>query len=245
MTPILPISSTFSNITKPMSKTKWSNNASDPHTVKKNESLDVEKEMPWLKNKTIAKALTELKTLEFDSDDIKYLKNLGVNLPYQSGAEAINFIEKQNIRILFDSPTAQNIHAQYDFGKNTVIINERYKNTQDFATILAISEAILHEAGHAKDNDGDSSIQEEIDFLGMNAIAHRAFLKKYGNIFSDSNEPIIKDGVSLYAKLFFEPDPEKQKLIQRITEKYGDLPSGDRMHPPGAIARAVKRQFQA
>lgn len=244
MTPITPISTTFSNISKPMSKAQWNTNASDVVAANQTSPLDFAKEMPWLKSKTIAKALTELKTLEFDDEDIKYLKNMGVNVPYKSGADALRFIEKQNIRIMFDTPTAQNIHAQYDFGKNIIIINKRYKDTPDFATTLAIGEAILHEAGHAKDNDGDSSIQEELDFLGMNAIAHRAFLKKYGNIFSDSTEPIIKDGVSLYAKLFFDPDPEKLKLIQRITEKYGDLPSGDRMHPPGAIARAVKRQYQ-
>ena len=77
----------------------------------------------------------------------------------------------------------------------------------------------------------------------MNAVAHRAFLKKYGNIFSDAREPIIRDGVSLYEELFFDPDPDKRRLIERIKEKYGDLPSGDRMHPPGAIARAIKRWF--
>ena len=32
----------------------------------------------------------------------------------------------------------------------------------------------------------------------------------------------------------------KDELIE-IKDKYGDLPSGDRMHPPGALARAVKR----
>ena len=61
--------------------------------------------------------------------------------------------------------------------------------------------------------------------------------------FSDSNEPIINDGVSLYAKLFFDTDPSKNALINRIKEKYGDLPTGDRLHPPGKIARTAKKQL--
>lgn len=243
MTPITPVSSIFSKISKPVSKIEWSGNATDPSFIKRTQPADFAKKLPWLKDKAIVSALAELHDLNFDPEDIKYLKNMGVNVPYNIGAEAVHFIEKQNIRIIFDRTSEKTIHAQYDFGKNIIIINNRYKNTKDFSVILAIGEAILHEAGHAKDNDGDSSIQEELDFLGMNAVAHRAFLRKYGNIFSDSNEPIVHDGVSVYAKLFFEPDPEKQNLIERVRSKYGDLPSGDRMHPPGALARTIKRNI--
>ena len=56
---------------------------------------------------------------------------------------------------------------------------------------------------------------------------------------------IVKDGVSVYAKLFFENDPDKKNLINRISEKYGDLPTGDRIHPPGDIARTIKRKYLA
>ena len=242
MTPILPVNSTFSKISKPVVQYNWTTMVSAPQQ-QRTYFTELEKDMPWLKDKAIITALAELKDLKFSPDDIKYLKNMGINIPYKSGADAVKKIEKQNIRIMFDKPTEKSIHAQYDFGKNIIIINEKYKNTKDFAVILAIGEAILHEAGHANDNDGDSSVQEELDFLGMNAVAHRAFLKKYGNIFSDAREPIIRDGVSLYEELFFDPDPDKRRLIERIKEKYGDLPSGDRKHPPGAIARAIKRLF--
>ena len=241
MTPVMPISTVFSKISSPVQNQEWTKNPIEQTESVSTTGIDFVQKLPWLKDKTLESAMLALKDLKFDPDDIKYLKNMGVKVPYKSGADAVKFIEKQNIRILFDKTTEPGIHAQYDFGRNIITINERYRNTNDFPVILAIAEAILHEAGHAKDNDGDSSVQEELDFLGMNAIAHRAFLRKYGDIFSDSTEPIISDGVSIYAKLFFEPDPEKRNLVQRIKDKYGDLPSGDRMHPPGALARAVKR----
>lgn len=238
---ISPISSVFSRISTPIRKNSTTNSIQQPKTDFVH-NTELSQLMPWLNDRSIEKALLELEDLTFDIDDIKYLKNMGINVPYKSGAEAVQFIEKQNIRILFDKTTEPGIHAQYDFSKNIITINDRYRGTNDFSVILAIGEAILHEAGHAKDQDGDSSVQEELDFLGMNAIAHRAYLRKYGEIFSDSQEPIIKDGVSVYAKLFFEKDPEKKNLINRLKDKYGDLPTGDRMHPPGAIARAVKRK---
>lgn len=197
-------------------------------------------EIPWIKDKSIAMALTELKNLKFAPEDLMYLKSIGVNPPFKTGQEALDFIKKENIRILYEPTSEKGVHAQYDFYKNLIVINENYRNTDDFAVILAISEAILHETGHAKDKDSYSSIQEELDFLGMNAIAHRAFMKKYGNLFSEAQEPIIKDGVSVYAKLFFDADPEKRGLINRIKDKYGNLPSGDSMHPPGIIARNIK-----
>lgn len=239
MTRISPI---FSNISSGIEKYKWKTmftpSRSDNDTVMNY----VSDSLPWIKDKSISMALNELKSLEFASEDISYLKNMGVNLPFKSGKEAVDYIKKQNIRILYEPTSENGVHAQYDFYKNVVIINNKYQKTDDFPVILAIAEAILHETGHAKDNDGYSSIQEELDFLGMNAIAHRAFLKKYGDLFSDAKEPIIKDGVRLYAKLFFEPDPDKKALVNRIAEKYGDLPSGDNLHPPGELARKIKRK---
>lgn len=245
MTPIAPISPVFNKLSPAVSNLDWKNKATNPIHSKKITPAELAKSMPWLKDKAIVAAIAELHDLQFSKDDIEYLKNIGVNVPFKTGADAVHFIQKQNIRIIFDQTTEANIHAQYDFGKNIVTINNRYKNTNDFGVILAISEAILHEAGHAKDNDGESSIQEELEFLGMNAIAHRAYLDKYGNIFNDSPEPIVKDGVSVYAKLFFENDPDKKNLINRISEKYGDLPTGDRIHPPGDIARTIKRKYLA
>ena len=198
------------------------------------------KKLPWLKDRTIAAALSELDNIRFGENDLSYLKNMGVNPPYKSGFEAVEFIKKSNVRIAFAKTSSKHIHAQYDYEKNTIYINDLYKNSQDFPVILAISEAILHEAGHAKDNDGDSSIQEELDFLGMNAIAHRAFLKKYGDIFNESDELIVKDGVNVYAELFFDPDPDKQKLVERMKTKYGYLQQGDTLHPASKLARTIK-----
>ena len=236
-----PISPVFTNISSGIEKYKWKTLMTDPVEQRRAQSIDVLQDMPWINDKAIATALTELKQLDFAPEDLRYLKSMGVEIPFNSGKEAVDFIEKENIRILFDKPAEQGVHAQYDFYKNIITINNAYKNTDDFAVMLAIGEAVLHEAGHAKDKDGYSSIQEELSFLGMNAVAHRAFLKKYGDIFSDSSAPIIQDGVSLYAKLFFDPDPEKKALIQRIRDKYGDLPTGDRLHPPGIIARNAKK----
>lgn len=230
--PIIQNSSTTNN-------NRWQNFMSPKGNVVV-EKIDFFHEIPWIKDKSIAMALTELKNLKFAPEDIMYLKSIGINPPFKSGQDAVDFIKKENIRILYEPTSEKGVHAQYDFYKNLVVINEKYRNTDDFAVILAISEAILHETGHAKDKDGYSSIQEELDFLGMNAIAHRAYIKKYGNLFSEAQEPIIKDGVSIYAKLFFDADPEKRALINRIKDKYGDLPSGDSLHPPGIIARNVK-----
>lgn len=236
----MPISPVFMNIGASVAKRDWNNKTSDPLQKRKSVAAEFTTKMPWLKDKVIQAALAELRGLVFEPSDVRYLSNMGVHVPFKSGKEAVELIENNNIRIVFDKTNEKGIHAQYDFSKNLVVINEAYKDTKDFSVVLAVSEAILHEAGHAKDFDDDSSIQEELDFLGMNAVAHRAFLKKYGNLFSDSGAPIIKDGVSVYAQLFFEPDPEKQSLIMRLRTKYGDLPAGDRVHPPGKLARAIK-----
>lgn len=236
MTSISPI---FANISSGLGKYRWTQ--SNSYSSSCQQKIDFLHDMPWVKDKSIATALNELKMLEFADEDIKYLRNMGVETPFKSGKDAVDLIEKQNIRIIYDETNESGVHAQYDFYKNLIVINNKYRKTDDFAVMLAIAEAILHETGHAKDKDGYSSVQEELDFLGMNAIAHRAFVKKYGDIFSDSKAPIIKDGVKVYAKLFFDPDPDKKALVKRITDKYGNLPAGDSMHPPGLIARIVKK----
>lgn len=198
------------------------------------------KELHWLKDPTISSAINELEQLEFDPNDVKYMNNMGIILPFRSGKEAVDFIKKSNARISFEKTSSEHIHAQYDYEKNLIMINNMYKKTQDFPVILAVAEAILHECGHAKDNDGDSSIQEELGNLGMNAIAHRACVKKYGDIFKESDALIIKDGVSIYSTLFFDPDPSKKDLVNRIRTKYGYLPVGDMLHPPSYLSYRIK-----
>lgn len=241
MTPISPV---FTNISAGLQSYQWKTHKTpqpNPQAVQQTPAgIDFARDFPWLGDKTIKAALSELNSLQFAQDDVNYLASFGVNVPYKNGKEAVDFLKKNKVRIRFEKPTDKNVHAQYDFSTNLIIINKDYKNCQDFPVIIAIAEAILHEASHAKDNDGDSSIQEELDSLGMNAVSHRAFLNKYGNLFKDSEAPIISDGVSIYAKLFFEQDMEKQNLTKRVRSKYGYLPAGDKVHPAGALACKIK-----
>ena len=232
---MVPISPVYANISSFVTKYNWKpqQNALNP------KEIDFQKDLPWVRDNVLTTALSEINELTFAPEDIKYMESIGIKLPFKSGRECVDFIEKENIRLHFAKPYEKGVHAQYSFDRNAIMINKKYQNTKDFAVMLAIGEAILHEAGHAKDKDGQSSVQEELNFLGMNAVAHRAFIKKYGKFFSNSTAPIVADGVSIYEKLFFDPDPDKKRLIARMKEKYGDLPSGDRLHPPGKIARAV------
>lgn len=197
------------------------------------------RDFPWVRDKNIILALNELKQINFDRNEVEYLKKIGVKLPFDSGAQAVEFLKKSNARILFDE-MPEDVHAQYDFSKNFIKINHRYKNTLNTAEILAIAESILHEAGHAKDNDSQSSIQEEINFLGLNALAHRDLQRRYPHMFKTSDSPIVQDGVSVYEKLFFDSDINKLGLVQRLQIKYGYLPAGDSKHPPSNLAVRVK-----
>ncbi len=203
---------------------------------------DIEKKFPWIRDRNIMLALNELKNIVFDPNETALLKKSGVNLPFNSGAEAVQFLKNSNARIIFDKMEPE-VHAQYDFAQNFVKINSAYRNTLDTAVILAISEAILHEAGHAKDSDNESSVQEEINCLGMNALAHRYLQRKYPHIFQNSESRIIQDGVSVYEKLFFDDDPNKIALIQRLQMKYGYLPAGDIKHYPSTLAARVKNSI--
>lgn len=196
--------------------------------------------LPWVKDKNITEAVNHLNKLKFDPQDVQHVQSLGAVLPFYSGKEAVKYIENSHIEIKFAPMPSKNIHAQYDFDDNCININDLYKNSQNSAEIFAISEAILHEAGHAKDQDGKSSLQEEMDCLALNALAHRAFTKNYPNVFDSSNSLIVKDGVSVYAEMFFDNDITNQSLIKRLNLKYGHLPTGDFKHPPSNIANESK-----
>lgn len=237
MTSILPITTTYpakSNVYK-----NFANSAQKKKTQDTLTSDAIIKDFPWVKDKNIILALNELKQIKFDRNEVEYLKKIGVNIPFNSGEEAVEFLKNANARILFDE-MPEDIHAQYDFSKNFIKINNKYKNTLNTAEILAIAESILHEAGHAKDNDNQSSIQEEINFLGTNALAHRDLQRRYPHMFKTSDSPIVQDGVSVYEKLFFDPDINKLGLIRRLQIKYGYLPAGDIKHPPSTLAKRVK-----
>jgi len=196
--------------------------------------------LSWVKDANLLSSLDSLAHLNFDEKDVKYVQSMGVVLPFLSGQEAVKFIKDSNIRVKFATLPTVNTHAQYDFENNDILINDLYKDTNNPAEILAISEAILHEAGHAKDKDGASTVQEEIECLSLNALSHRALSKKHPNIFENQNSLIIKDGVCVYADLFFDEDPSKVRLVKRLQQKYGQLPAGDFKHPPTGLAYRVK-----
>lgn len=198
------------------------------------------KALLWIKDGNLLTAINHLENLRFDQEDVQHVQSMGVVLPFLSGSDAVKFIKDSNIRVKFAQLSSSNIHAQYDFDSNYILINNLYKNTKNPAEILAISEAILHEAGHAKDQDGVSTIQEEIDCLALNALSHRVLSKKYPHIFDGQSSLIIKEGVCVYANLFFDEDPLKAKLNQRLKLKYGQLPVGDLKHPPSGLAFRVK-----
>lgn len=237
MVSILPVSISTSN-----SKMNIYKNIPQKHDRAVTESMTeevVRHDFPWVKDKNILLALNELKQITFDKNEVAALKKIGVEIPFESGEDAVKFLKKSNVRIVFDDMAAD-IHAQYDFSKNFVKINKLYKDTLNTAEILAIAESILHEAGHAKDNDNKSSIQEELNFLGANALAHRDLQRRYPNMFKTSDSLIVQDGVSVYERLFFDSDPEKKALIRRLQIKYGYLPAGDVKHPPSKLALKAK-----
>lgn len=235
----------FNNFIYP--KMTLNHNMSQVQLLKKNELSNeynqlIELNFPWLENKTLKKALAEIVDINFDTNDFNYIKSNGIIPPFSSGKEVLHFLSYSNVRIDFGEMSDVQAHAQYNFHKNTIFINKQYKNTINKAEILAIAEAILHEAGHAKDYEGNSSIQEELECLSINAMAHRFLQKKYPNIFAKENSPIIKDGVSIYAKLFF--DKNINALKARVAEKYGDLKTGDYLHPASQIAKDIKSYYQ-
>ena len=197
-------------------------------------------EFPWVTNPIIISALDELKKVKFSLSDMTYLQNMGLEIPFKSGEDAVNFIKNSNLRISFDDTGADGIHAQYNYNENKIMLNKKYKNTSDTADVLALAEAILHESAHAKDNDSTSSIQEELNNLGMGALAHRFFEKKYPEVFNHANTLIVNDGVNVYAKIFFDKDPAKRALKERVRQKYGLLPAGDKLHPASKLAVDIK-----
>lgn len=196
--------------------------------------------LSWVKDENLLKAVNQLNYVKFDKNDVKHVQSMGVVLPFQSGREAVDYIKNFHIGIKFEKLDSENIHAQYDFDNDCIKINEIYKNTQNPSEILAISEAILHEAGHAKDSDGGSSLQEEIDCLALNAIAHRAIIKSSPSAFLSSSAFIVKDGVCVYSDLFFGAENSRLALVERLKSKYGHLPVGDFKHPPSSLAFDVK-----
>jgi len=187
---------------------------------------------------SISAALEELKEITFSSDDMKYVKKLGAKPPFKNGRQAYDFIKDNDIQVKFMPLPSENIHAQWDVANKTIKINEIYKGTKSKAVTLAIAESILHEAGHSKDLDGDSSIQEEINCLALNSMAHRSLNSKDPGIFETNDANILKNGVNLYSAIYFNPNLEG--LVGKIQKSYGHLPAGDEKHPASKFAESIK-----
>lgn len=206
-------------------------------------------------------------------EDEAHMRGLGINIIFKNGQEALQLIKSKGLRVEFGDMGDSPAHAQWIADKKLIMINQRYRGDASPATLYAISEAIYHEAGHASKmtnnpttgqfqnisvmstnpaelGDDQSSIQEELNCLALNTLAHRFHISQdpaYAQAVSGSR--LLSDGVALYTKLFFDPDPNKQALVNRVVEKYGDLPLSSPGHevplalgPSGALAHRVAAQ---
>lgn len=192
---------------------------------------------------TISRALGELEKVKFSTNDVIYMQNLGANVRFKSGKEAVDYIKNNNIKIAYAEFSNPDVHACLDTSESTpvMLINSTYQNMATFADILAISEAMFHEASHADDGDSINSIQEEIDCLAVNVLAHEYYKKAYPGVFDDKTSPLFTEGVSLYQNLFFEFDPDKTALKKRIAEKYGFLEIASPGHNASKLAIEIKK----
>ena len=182
-------------------------------------------------------ALNALKEITFSKSDVQKIKRYGGKLIFKNGEEALEYLRDNNIEVVFDKVDRNDIHAQWIDSQNKIVINEKYRNTRSMDEIYAISATLLHEISHAKDKDSKSSIQEEIDCLGMNALAFNVFVKKSPKVFNENSSPIIKDGVALYTNLFLGDD--RQALMKRIKQKYGNLSLESPNHKASEFAKNI------
>lgn len=195
---------------------------------------------------TINRAMSELKKVEFSGADICYMQNLGVSLPFKNGREAVEYLNNKNINVRYAEFSNPQVHACLDTTGKTpdVLINSNYKDLASDSDVLAISEAIMHEAGHAKDEDSENSIQEEIDCLALNVLAHRHYERAYPDIYRGETLPLYSEGVSLYPDLFFDEDYSKGALKRRVSEKYGFLDVSSPGHAGSKMAWDVKNLYK-
>lgn len=200
----------------------------------------------------IGRALSLLGQIRNLPQDEAYINRLGIYPGFRNGQQALQVIQSKGIQVEFGDMGDSPAHAQWISDQNKIMINQRYKGDTSPATLYAISEAIYHEAGHAAGNgDGESSVQEELNCLALNTLAYRyhaASDPAYAQ--SSSTNRLLADGVALYPKLFFDPDPQKKALVNRVVEKYGDLPLSSPGHDASPstmqgwpMAYRVKQQY--
>lgn len=202
---------------------------------------------PWVQNAELKLALNKLAEITHTPQDIAQLNAMGVTPPFNSGKEALDFICQNQTKVEFGDMGDSLAHAHYVNDENKIVINQKYQGKMTFPMALAIADAIYHEAGHAKDRDGESSVQEELDCLSLNVLGYRHQERAYPQALNGSGEQsrLISDGVGLYPKLFFDNDPSKAALVNRVSEKYGCLPMTSPNHglPQKQLALRIKESF--
>lgn len=203
---------------------------------------------PWVTDPEIKMAMSKLSEITHTPEDIAYLSSIGVNPPFKNGKEALDVIAKNQTKVEFEDLGDSLAHAQYINDENRIVINQKYKGKMTLPMALAIADAIYHEAGHAKDRDDQASVQEELDCLSLNTLGYRYQQKVYPEIMNANDQSrLLSDGVALYPKLFFDQDPSKAALINRVKEKYGFLPLSSPNHDGARqpLANIIKQQYQA
>jgi len=185
-----------------------------------------------------------------------YLRQLGLNPCFRNGQEALQMINNNHIQVVFGDMGDSLAHAQWVADQRLIMINQRYRGDNSPATLYAISEALYHEAGHAANvttdpltgrhynlsvghsgpsslGDDQSSIQEELDCMALNILAHgyhEATDSNYARAASTSR--LINDGVKRYYNLAYDVDPYKTAFIDRMVNKYGELSLSSPGHEP-------------
>lgn len=184
----------------------------------------------------IVQALRILEQTENLPQDEAYLQSIGINIIFRNGREALDVIRQRNASVEFGDTGDPSAHAVWDQQQNKMIINHRYRGNMSLPVLYAIAASIYHEAGHAaRLGDNVSSIQEELDCLALNSMAYRSHAARDPRyLTATSSGPLralFENGVALYPKLFFDPDPYKRRLVNRVIEKYGMLPPESPDHP--------------
>ncbi len=203
----------------------------------------------------IAQALNILANTQNSPADEAYLKSQGINIIFHNGREALDVIRRLHATVEFGDTGDPKAHAVWVKEENKMIINQNYRGNMSLPVLCAIAESIYHEAGHAAlSGDNQSSIQEELDCLALNSMAYRAHCLQYPALpYASASGPLralFENGVALYPKLFFDPDPYKKALVNRVIKIYGMLPPDTPDHPiphlpdRSAIAELVMHEIQ-
>lgn len=205
----------------------------------------------------LGQALNLLGSIRHIPQEEAYLRHLGLSPCFRNGQEALQMIKNNQINVVFGDMGDSLAHAQWMADQRTIMVNQKYRGDNSPATLYAISEALYHEAGHAANvvtdpvtgqphnlsvggngptsiGDDESSIQEELDCMALNSLAHgyhEAIDPAYAKAASTSR--LLHDGVQLYYRyLLQDPDPFKNAIINRMVNKYGDQPLSSPGHEP-------------